>query len=278
MARCGCGGGLCNCTVQAGDNVTVSGSGSDANPYVISSEIPCATVRACLSAGDGIDYDAASGVISALLSGQAGNNVSIGPDGGLLVPTAGGAVLTGCGLNGDGTGSSPLEAATGAWPYPCPVDANAGGVYCDSNGILRSDPRPRMTFTNYFDQRDYPDVPVPAAATTVIDTFTVNVTNPDPCRPAQVYTEREVDVRVVLPAGAGAGTGHGSDEMFYMRNTGTGTITGVHAQATKFLPEAFTLGPGATAPVTLNATAGRGSGGAYYYLVNFVLRALIISL
>ena len=278
MARCGCGGGQCNCAIEPGTNVSISGSGSAANPYVISSEIPCADVRACLSAGPGIDLDPATGEISADLSGQAGNNVVIGPDGGLYVPTAGGAVLTGCGLDGDGTASAPLVAATRAWPYACPVDANAGGVYCDSSGVLRSDPRPRMTFTSYFDERDYPDVPVPAASNTVIDSFTVNVTNPDPCRPAQVYTEREVDVRVVLPAGAGAGTGHGSDEMFYMRNTGTGSIVGAHAQATKFLPETFTLGPGATAPITLNATAGRGSGGAYYYLVNFVLRALIISL
>ncbi|WP_328427932.1 hypothetical protein [Streptomyces sp. NBC_00443] len=263
--------------VEAGTNVVVSGSGSAANPYVVSAEVPCEDVRACLSAGPGINFNQASGEISADVSGQAGNNLVVGPDG-LYVATAGGAVLTGCGLDGDGTGSAPLVAATQAWPYPCSVDTEAGGVYCDSSGVLRSDPRPRMTFTSYFDERDYPDVPVPAAATTVIDSFTVNVTNPDPCRPAQVYTEREVDVRVVLPAGAGAGTGHGSDEMFYMRNTGTGTIVGAHAQATKFLPETFTLGPGATAPITLNATAGRGSGGAYYYLVNFVLRALIISL
>jgi hypothetical protein len=112
----------------------------------------------------------------------------------------------------------------------------------------------------------------------VLDTFTVNVTNPDTCRPAVVYTEREVDVYLVLPAGAGAATGHGSDEMYYTRNTGSGSIVGAHSQGTKFLPESFTLGPGATAPISLQATAGRGSGGAYYYGIIFLMRAMIISL
>lgn len=71
MARCGCGGGLCNCSVQAGENVTLSGSGSAANPYVISADVPCSTVRACLSGGSGITYSTATGVIAAHLSGQA---------------------------------------------------------------------------------------------------------------------------------------------------------------------------------------------------------------
>ncbi|MFJ1610760.1 hypothetical protein ACIOHS_46800 [Streptomyces sp. NPDC088253] len=34
----------------------------------------------------------------------------------------------------------------------------------------------------------------------------------------------------------------------------------------------------ATAPITLSATAGRGSGGTHYYQVHFILRALIVSL
>lgn len=278
MARCGCGGAACNCSVQAGTNISVSGSGSAANPYVISAEVPCEDVRGCLSAGDGISFNQATGVIAAHLSGRAGNNLSIGADGGLVVPTAGGAVLTGCGLDGDGTASAPLRVATGTWPYPCSVDDFGGVVACDSNGVLRSEPRGKISFTSYFDNRDYNNIPVPAEQNTVVDTFTVNVTNPDTCRPAMVLTEREVDVYLVLPAGAGAGTGHGSDEMFYTRNTGTGSIVGAHAQATKVINEAGLLAPGATMPITLNATAGRGSGGAYYYQVNFIMRALIISL
>lgn len=278
MARCGCAGGACNCAVEAGTNVSVSGSGSAANPYVISSEVPCEDVRACLSAGDGITFDQATGEISADLSGQAGNNVTIGPDGGLYVPTAGGAVLTECGLVGDGTASAPLRANTGTWPYPCSVDTYGSVIACDSNGVLRGEPRGSLSFMSHFENRDYPDLPIPAAQNTVLDSYTVNVTNPDPCRPAMVLTEREVDVYVVLPAGAAAGTGHGSDEMFYMRNTGTSTIVGAHCQGTKFYAEPTLLAPGATMPVTLNATGGRGTGGAYYYQVYFVLRTMVISL
>ncbi|WP_328638349.1 hypothetical protein [Streptomyces canus] len=245
---------------------------------MISAEIPCSDVRACLSAGPGINLDQATGQISAHLSGQAGNNVSVGPDGGLLVPTAGGQVLTGCGLSGNGSASAPVKANTQAWPYACNVDTFGGGVYCDSQGRLRSEPRGMISFTNYGESRDYNDIPVPAAQNTVIDSFSVTITNPDTCRPAKVFTEREIDVWMVLPAGAGGGTGQGSDEMFYVRNTGTGSMVGVHAQGTKFLTESFTLGPGASAPISLSATAGRGSGGAYYYSIVFLLRAMIISL
>jgi hypothetical protein len=276
VARCGCGGGLCNCSVQAGTNISVSGSGSAANPYVVSADVPCADVRGCLSAGPGINLDQATGEISADVSGQAGNNLVVGPDG-LFVPTAGGSVLTGCGLTGNGSGSAPVTANTGAWPYPCSVDTFGGVVACDSQGRLRSEPRGKVSFASYFDERDYADIPVPASQNALIGSFSVNITNPDTCRPALVLTEREVDVYLVLPAGAGAGTGQAGDEMFYLRNTGSSSMVGVHSQSTKLFNEAA-LGPGATMPITLEATAGRGSGGAYYYRANFILRALIISL
>jgi len=278
VARCGCAGGACNCAVEAGTNVNVSGSGSVANPYVISAEVPCEDVRACLSAGDGILVDQATGEISAHVSGQAGNNLSVGADGGLVVPTAGGAVLTQCGLAGDGTASAPLRASTVAWPYPCSVDDFGGGVYCDSQGRLRSEPRGMITFPSYSELREYPDIGIPVAQNTVLDTFTVNVTNPDPCRPAWVITEREVDIYMVLPAGGAAAVGQQNDETFYLRNTGTSSMVGVHAQSCKVLPSASALAPGATIPVTLSATGGRGLNGAYYYSINFILRTLLISL
>lgn len=40
MARCGCSGLACNCVVTSGTNVTVSGAGTAASPYVISSSAP----------------------------------------------------------------------------------------------------------------------------------------------------------------------------------------------------------------------------------------------
>ncbi|MYR61130.1 hypothetical protein GTY54_34535 [Streptomyces sp. SID625] len=264
--------------MEAGDNVSLSGSGSAANPYKISAEVPCSTVRGCLSGGQGINYDKSTGVIAAKVSAQSGNNLSIGPDGGLVVPTAGGQIVTGCGLTGNGAAASPVKANTQTWPYACSVDTAAGGVYCDSQGRLRSEPRGKISFTTYSDSRDYNDITLPAAQNTVLDTFSVNITNPDQCRPAMVITEREVDVWLVLPAGAAGGTGQQSDEMFYMRNSGTSTMVGVHAQSCKVYSDTASLAPGATMPISLMATGGRGAGGAYYYSIVFILRALIISL
>ncbi|MEU1815124.1 hypothetical protein ABZ543_07995 [Streptomyces roseifaciens] len=84
MARCGCGSSLCNCTVTAGEGVTVTGSGTIANPYIVSTgTVPCSVVRPCISAGNGASYDSATGVITARLSGDANNPVVFGTDGGL---------------------------------------------------------------------------------------------------------------------------------------------------------------------------------------------------
>ncbi|WP_406321881.1 hypothetical protein [Streptomyces sp. NBC_00519] len=278
MARCGCGGGLCNCSVVAGDNVTISGSGSAANPYVVSSEVPCETVRACLSAGDGIDFDQSTGVISADLSDQAGNNIAFGPDGGLFVPTGAATVSVGCGLTGDGSGSAPVTANTGDWPYPCSVDTLGGVVACDSNGVLRSEPRGKVSYRSFTENREYNNLTVPSAQNTRVATFTAQFTNPDTCRPALVLTERELDVSFNLPAGAAAAYDQDTDEMYYLKNTGSSSMTSVHTQTTKLLQQSASLAPGATLTVNFNVTLGRGAGGARYNRIQVAIRALMISL
>ncbi|MFF4755545.1 hypothetical protein ACWD5R_32040 [Streptomyces sp. NPDC002514] len=277
MARGGCGGEKCNCSVIAGENVTISGSGSTANPYTVNAMVPCETVRGCFSAGPGIDLDPATGIIAADLSEQAGNNLTINQDGGLYVPTAGGTVLTGCGLSGDGSASAPVTAATGAWPYPCEPDSVGGVVVCDSDGILRGEPRGAVTFATSSDERTYPDVRIGSGSVAPVDTFTLTVTNPSTCRPALVIAEQEVDIFVVLPAGAGAATGFDGDEMWYMRNTGSSSMVGVHSQGTKVLSRG-TVEPGASMAIQFSAAAGRGSDGAYYYRINALLRALLIAM
>ncbi|MGP3957004.1 hypothetical protein ACTWPT_13465 [Nonomuraea sp. 3N208] len=138
MARCGCGGASrCTCLVTAGTGVTVAGDGSSANPYVISSggggAVTCDQAGPCLSAGPGVAYDPA-------------NQLSCGPAG-LLVPGAS-AVSTACGLSGDGSAGAPLTVAVQAWPYPCDVTTEAGGVYCDANGVLRAEPRGYVVSSN----------------------------------------------------------------------------------------------------------------------------------
>lgn len=236
LARCGCGGGQCNCAIAAGENVTLSGSGSVANPYVVSATLGCEDVRPCLSGTSGVDYNPAPGVISADLSGQAGNNLTLGSDGGLFVPTGSATVSVGRGLTGNGSGANPVKVSTGSWPYACSADTNGGVVVCDSNGRLRSEPRGKITYQQFFDSRDYPDITVPAAQNTVADTFSMPVTNTDPCRDAFVLVEREADVYFVLPAGAGAGAGYEGDEMYYLRNSGTSSIVGAHTQPPRCWP------------------------------------------
>ncbi|MFF5968292.1 hypothetical protein ACFY64_32120 [Streptomyces collinus] len=262
--------------MQAGENMTVSGSGSTANPYVLSAVVPCEDVRACLSAGPGVNFDQGTGVISADVSGQAGNNLVAGPDG-LFVPTAGGAVLAGCGLTGDGTGSAPLEVATGTWPYACSPDTAGGVIVCGADGVLRGEPRGQINFMQHTETRAYADLAVPSDAT-VVDTFQLNISNPDQCRAAMVLVEREVDVDFILPPGAGAAYAHDTDQMYYMRNTGSSTITDAHTQTTKVYQALAALAPGAGAVIQLPITLDRGSAGATYNRIQIFLRAILISL
>lgn len=277
MARCGCGG-TCNCTIAAGPGIIIDGNGSSAAPYVVTADVKCEDVRPCFSAGPGVEYDPATGVIGADLSEEAGNNIAIGPDGGLFVPTGAATVTTGCGLTGDGSASAPVAAAVGSWPYPCPPETSGGVVVCDANGVLRSEPRGQVHAFSFFEQRDYPDRLVPSAQNTIVDEATFTVTNPDPCRGALVYTFRELDCYMDLPPGASGGFGFENDETFHMRNTGTSPIVDFHAQATKVLAGGNLLGPGQPWPIRIPVTFGRGTGGATYNQVQWFLRVLMISL
>lgn len=258
MPRCSCGGLRCSCSVIAGPGVTVAGNGSTSAPFVISAgdgggTVTCDQVRPCLSAGPGIEYDPATGIIAA--------------------PPA--DLVTGCGLTGAGTDGSPLAAATGAWPYECPIDAIGGVVACDSAGVLRSEPRGFVAAYSYTETRTYTNLAVPAGFDQLADTFTTTVTNPG-CRPALVWLEREVDVDFDLPAGAGAAYGHGGDEVAYHRNTGSSVEQDFHVQTTKSFGLADTLLVGETRPLPFEITLGRGSGGATYNRIQIFIRVLLI--
>ncbi|MEV5677066.1 hypothetical protein [Streptomyces sp. NPDC052179] len=138
MSSC-CGRERCTCRVVAGPGVTVEGNGGNGTPYVISTGgggADCAAVRPCFSAGDGAGYDEATGIITARPSTDAGNHLSIGTDGGLLVPAAD-QLTVGCGLQGEGTAAAPLAAfpIAGELPWSDDWDCDAA-----ANSTLRCDP------------------------------------------------------------------------------------------------------------------------------------------
>jgi hypothetical protein len=271
------GGGGVSTVVTAGPNVTVTGAGTLADPYVVAADpVTCDDVRPCISAGDGAAYDPATGVVEARPSTDAGNTLTFGTDGGLLVPAAA-PLETACGLTGDGTAGAPLAVAVQAWAYPCDVDANAGRVYCDSTGALRSEPRGRIVYQSDQQVLNVADLAVPAPQDTEVATHTLAITNPDPCREAWLQIEAEVDADINLPAGAGAGFGISTDETWYSRNTGTSAALDTHAQATKVLSPG-TVAPGATLNYTVSIRMGRGSGGATYNRVQSFIRSTLIIL
>lgn len=189
MGRCGCNN-TCACSVVAGTGATVTGTGSAADPYVISAGssgfqaldsatvdhtltgagtagnpysltsavklspaagqlliadangllITCEAVQDCVGAalGNGLTYDDALNRITARLSADAGNAMSIGGDGGLYSAGGGGGggltqvttADTSCiDLSGNGTAGTPLSAA----PI---LDAAAGNLLtCTGTGL-----------------------------------------------------------------------------------------------------------------------------------------------
>ncbi|MFJ3249062.1 hypothetical protein [Streptomyces sp. NPDC086782] len=102
--------------------------------------VECEQVRGCLTAGDGIAYDPATGVIAARPSADAGNGVTIGTDGGLYAPTGGAAEPTvlqaadtstvDTTVTGSGTAGDPfvVEADVIVAPEPNGLEATAGGL------------------------------------------------------------------------------------------------------------------------------------------------------
>lgn len=276
MARCQCGGGGCNCVVVAGPGVAVTGAGSTPNPYVISAETDCAEVRGCISAGPGAVYDPATGVIGADISDTPGNNLTV-DSGGLFVPTGAATVSTACGLAGDGSASAPLEVVSEAWPYACDIAVNGGDVYCDpATNALKTDPPVRYDFfgTSVNSSPSTP-ITVPSGVQQTIQTVTLTVTNPDPCRTAHALYMREVDLDFDLPPNSGAASGVDGAETGYFGNRGTTLLPQAHALATRL--SEITLAPGETRTLTMDITAGRGSGGATIATIKGAMRAWIFS-
>ena len=128
MARCGCSGTSCSCVVQGSGGITVTGSGSAANPYEISGGgvievVDTATVDLTLT-GDGssatpysLSADATVKVTDLtdvdMTGATPGDVLALNGtgDGFVLNPPStapAGSVTVGNGLDGDGSGGDPL--------------------------------------------------------------------------------------------------------------------------------------------------------------------------
>ncbi len=249
ISRCGCGG-ECACSLVAGTNVQVTGSGTSAVPWVVSALTNCAQVRTCISANDGAEYNPVTGVIGVCVSPNAGNGLTQDANGCLYVAGAPGTVVAGCGLTGDGSVATPIKANTGVWPFTCPPETNGSVVACDATGLLKGEPPYHTYYFESLQEQLFPANPtVPAGDDVVVQTFSFPITNPDPCRIMRVIVWRDLDVSFDLPPGADATSGISTDDMTHVDNAGTGTET-THTQVGKITQPNAALGPGAGTVLT----------------------------
>lgn len=172
MARCDCSGRTCNCLVIGGDGITVTGSGTTANPYTVTADVN--DLRDLLRVNDtsSVNFTLVGSGTSAdplILSAVATPRLmdlsdvdDVGPLNGETIVWAGGgnggwvfatpttaapgAVGTGPGLLGDGSLGNELEVAvSGEWGTGVlsglGADSTVGlPIYVDSAGELRAQP------------------------------------------------------------------------------------------------------------------------------------------
>lgn len=276
MARCGCGTDRCSCVIVAGDGIQVDGAGSPSNPIVITAKpAPLVVADSSCITLSGLGTTAAPLSAAPRLDPAPGNLLACGPDGLVVAGGTGGTVATGCGLTGDGSTGSPVSVAVRDWPHSCTVDAAAGGVYCDGAGVLRSEPRTRVTRVSTAGDQAYSATPVPAGRDVVIATKSLVMTNSDTCRQAIAQVVVSIDVDFTLPANSSAVAGIGNDDMQAFVNRGSSTATAVHTQVTKTFQRNIPAGGTLTEPLAI--TMGRGTGGATYTRIQWSIQALIIS-
>lgn len=278
MARCGCGGS-CSCALISGDGVTVTGSGTPANPWVPNAAIAnCADVRACITANQGAAFDQATGVVSVCVSTNANNGLTRDGSGCLFVGAGAATVTTGCGITGTGAPASPVTANTQDWPYACDVATTGGVITCDpATGELYGEPRSHsMMQSVFFDESFNTAVPAGATQSNLIRTVTGMFTNPDPCRSAIVISMQELEFFLTLPANARAEYGFDADNMVQHTNRGATTEADFHVQVSKTINRGV-IGPGATLPYSFGAYVGLGTNGATYTQINGILRILMIT-
>lgn len=156
MARCGCSGASCSCVVTGQGGIAVTGAGSAANPYVITSDINLGiqdsqTVNLSLS-GDGsdanpwliqadatvhlddlVDVDATVMTAGYVLARQGDGSFTLVPPSSAPV----GAITVGNGLQGDGSAGNALRVLL----------APSSGLIVDGTGLRMSGGGAWSTYT-----------------------------------------------------------------------------------------------------------------------------------
>lgn len=184
-------------------------------------------------------------------------------------------VCVGPGLRPDSEGRLQLQLCGN----PAPANlctAGGNGLRVSNSCGLWAPPPPRIASQQTASATAYPNPVVPANET-VAKTEQLVVNNPDPCRPAIVNVEQEMDVWFTLPAGARAAYGWPGNEAVQLRNSGTSTIVGTHVTTTKVLWALHTIPPGGSVTVTLQVVLKDGAGGATYHNIDTTVRAQVIA-
>lgn len=273
MARCSCGG-ACQCALTAGTNATVTGSGTTTNPWVVSANTNCTSVRNCLTKGCGVTgLGTAADPIRAELSPDANNALECRGNG-LYVTAGAGTVVSGCGLTGNGSAGDPVRINGAVWPHACdPDDVTTEQIYCDAaTGQLHGGPVTRMRQQESAENLILADTAVPTGTTTTtVYTRSIDVTNTDPCRTARIILWRDLDVDFTLPPGGRANWALSGDGMGDLYNTGTTTMFDTHVQTGKVTNH--TIPPGGTSTFTLDVGMSRGQAGATYNRIQTTFRA-----
>lgn len=237
------------------------------------SDTGAASVRSMLSAEDGVKYNSLTGVFSADISPNPGNNLTLDGLGRLFVPTGSATVSVGPGILGDGSGGNPVRANVAAWPYPTPAVSGSQGVFVNPvGGQLVSPPIQVIDFVRSDISRNYANIPIAAGTTPVTaDTFTVNLLNPDPNRSCTVVIVTEARVSCTYPGTSTTGPSAGGWTMDgalwgVLGNAGVSSITPISAMGTRMFKSA-TLGPSGASTYTLTIGTRNGSGGANYSII-----------
>lgn len=236
------------------------------------------SVRSMLSAQDGVKYNSLTGVFSADISPNVGNNLTLDGSGRLFVPTGSATVSVGPGILGNGSGPNPVRANVASWPYVTAPVTGAEGVFVDPvGGQLKSPPIQVMDFVSTAINRNYANLPVNTTSSVVTaDTFTINLLNPDPNRSCIVVIEREVKMAFGLPVNSQASFSIDGVDVGRQWNFGGTAVSAGGLTVTRMFKSA-NLGPGAASTYNLVVGTLNGTGSSTYSRIETNVRVLYLA-